>query len=358
MPTLNELLRDANIGHQVDLNQYANGLVRKVMTLLNRADADLFSHLAAALESLPPESFTVQRLDQQLTAVRQLNATLYDKVLKGLDTDLRELTQHELGFQGNMLETVPPVPVPLVALAPEAVYAAVLARPFQGRLLSEWADSLGTDSANRLRDAIRIGFVNSESISQMVQRVRGTKALGYSDGIMEISRRNAEAVVRTAVSHTASVARDLLFNANPDLVKAVQWVSTLDGRTSPTCRSRDGKLYTADTHKPIGHTQPWLGGPGQAHWNCRSSSTPILKSWQELGLNMADLPASTRASMDGQVAADTTYGQWFGKQSATRQDAIVGSTRGQLFRSGKVTFDQFTNDKGRFLTLEQLKQAK
>ena len=354
MATVNELLRDLNIGHQVDLTQYANDQVRKVISLLNQSDSELFAQLTQALERMPAESFTVQRLEQQLLAVREMNAALYRRMLSGFSVDLKDLAQHELGFQGQMLLTVPPVSVPLVALAPETVYAAVLARPFQGRLLSEWTLGLGADRMARIRDTIRIGFVNSEPIAQMVGRLRGTRAKGYADGLLDISRRNAETVVRTAVSHTANVARDSLYQANSDLIKAIQWVSTLDARTSGICRARDGKQYTCDAHSPIGHSLSWLGGPGQAHWNCRSSSTPVLKSWKELGLDMNEMPEGTRASMDGQVAANLRYGDWFGKQSAARQDQIVGVTRGRMFRAGEMSFDQFSNNKGRLLTLKEL----
>ena len=117
---------------------------------------------------------------------------------------------------------------------------------------------------------------------------------------------------------------------------------------------RDGRQYTCDAHSPIGHSLSWLGGPGQAHWNCRSSSTPVLKSWKELGLDMNEMPEGTRASMDGQVAANLRYGDWFGKQSAARQDQIVGVTRGRMFRAGEMLFDQFSNNKGRLLTLKEL----
>ncbi len=70
---------------------------------------------------------------------------------------------------------------------------------------------------------------------------------------------------------------------------------------------------------------------------------------------MDELPQTTRASMDGQVPADMTYGQWFTRQSAARQDEIVGPARGQLFREGKITFDRFSDDRGRWLTLDQLR---
>ena len=202
---------------------------------------------------------------------------------------------------------------------------------------------------------IRMGVLQGDTVSDMVRKVRGTRARAFGDGILSIDRRSAEAMVRTAVGHTVSVARDNVYSANADVVKAVQWVSTLDSRTSEICRQHDGKTYTVDTHKPIGHTLPWLGGPGQAHWNCRSCSVPVFKSMKELGIDMPELPATeTRASMDGQVPATMTYAKWFGKQSAARQDEVIGATRGRLFRSGAVEFSQFANDKGRTLTLKEL----
>jgi hypothetical protein len=80
----------------------------------------------------------------------------------------------------------------------------------------------------------------------------------------------------------------------------------------------------------------------------------VLKSWKELGIPADEMSPGTRASMDGQVPADTTYAEWFAKQSAERQDEILGPVRAKLYREGRVSFDRFYDDKGRFLTLDQL----
>lgn len=143
-------------------------------------------------------------------------------------------------------------------------------------------------------------------------------------------------------------------NANADLIKATAWLSTLDNKTSAICRIRDGLHYTPDTHKPIGHHVPWGEGPGRIHFNCRSVSVPVLKSWRELGIDIADMPPGTRASMDGQVPADMTYAQWFAKQSAARQEEILGPARYKLLKDGKVTYDEFYNDRGQWLSLADL----
>jgi hypothetical protein len=88
--------------------------------------------------------------------------------------------------------------------------------------------------------------------------------------------------------------------------------------------------------------------------NCRSSSVPVVKSWKELGIDIDDATPSTRASLDGQVPAEQTYGEWIKKQSAARQDQVLGPTRGALLRNGGVAVDMFYTDRGRFLTLKEL----
>lgn len=357
MASVNDQILDAEVGHAVDLTKYSNGVVRRIIALLNRVDADLFAQLTAALDRLPAESFTVERLEQLLVSVRNLNLAAYQQVEKELGTVVRDLAQYEAGYQLELFRSTIPAQViaqvPVHAVNVSQVYSAALARPFQGRVLAEWSKSMEAARMVRVRDAVRIGYVENQTTAEIVRRIRGTRANGYADGLLEIDRRSIETVVRTALSHTAAVTREAFIEENLDLVKAVEWCSTLDSRTSPICQVRDGLRYTADTHKPIGHKEPWLGGPGMAHWGCRSTSCPVLKSWRELGIPLDDLDPGTRASMDGQVPADMNYAQWLKKQPAARQDEVLGKTRAKLFRQGKP-LGAFVNDKGRLLTLDQL----
>jgi hypothetical protein len=358
MPSVNEYLRDEAISRAVDLAQYSNGSVRRMLALLNRTDADLMRALQDALEKLPPESFTVDRLDALLQSVRWLNAQAYQQVGQALTEELRKLTEVEATYQFELFSrAIPPQVVASVGIAQvEAaqVYAAAMSRPFSGRLLREWSQSLEADRAARIRDAVRIGYVEQQPIPEIVRRLRGTRARGYADGLMEAPRRHLEAIVRTAVSHTASTVRDSFFDRNSDLIKAVQWSSTIDLRTTEICRLRDGLKFTPDTHKPIGHSYPWGSGPGRAHWNCRSSAVPVTKSWRELGIDADDATDAERASMDGAVPAATTYLDWLAKQSAGRQDQVLGPERAKLYRVGKLGLRDMYDHKGRWLTLDEL----
>lgn len=358
--TVNEALLSAALHRAIDTQQYSAGVVRRLIALLNRVDADLFAALTAALERMPPESFTVARLEALLISVRSLNASAYSAVGAGLAEQVRGLVAVEAAYQLRLWTALIPAEIlrayPLAAVSVEQVYAAAMSRPFQGRLLAEWAATLGEERMRRIREAVRVGYVSNETTSQIMARIRGTRARNYSDGIVEIDRRNLASIVNTAISHTAGAARDEFYRGNDDLIKAIEWVSTLDSRTTPICQVRDGKQYTPGDHKPIGHNLPWLGGPGKAHFNCRSTSTPITKSWKELsGTDIPEFSPATRASMDGQVPADLDYSEWLQKQSAARQDEILGPTRGAAMRAGEINWDQFFDRRGRWLTLEELR---
>lgn len=360
--TVNDLLLHSDIGHSIDLAHYSNGVVARIIAILNRTDSSLFAQLTQALENMDADSFTVQRLDMLLQAVRELNAQAYEQVGKELTDELKNLSDYEAGYQQQLFNsTIPPqviADVRIVGISAEQAYAAAMARPFQGRLLKEWAKSIESDRMTRIRDTVRMGFLENQTTSQIIQRVRGTKKNKYADGIIEIDRHHAEAIVRTAVSHTASTVRNRFFEANSDLIKAIVWTATLDSRTSEICRIRDLKQYQAsEPHKPIGHNIPWLQGPGLSHWACRSVATPVTKSWKELsGVDVESFSPQTRASMDGALPADTSYAEWIRKQSAARQDEILGPTRGKLMREGGLGFDKFYNEKGKFLNLSDLRE--
>jgi hypothetical protein len=85
------------------------------------------------------------------------------------------------------------------------------------------------------------------------------------------------------------------------------------------------------------------------HWNCRSTRVPLVKeSLRVPGFSME------RASMTGPVDAKVTYGGFLKRQSKEFQNEVLGPKRAALFRSGKVSISNFTDDNGRVLTLKQL----
>lgn len=347
--TVNDLLLHKTVDHAIDQKRYSNGVVLRMIAILNKADKHLFAALTDALLRLPPESFTVQRLDALLANVRALNTDTYNALHKALETELKSLVDYETKYQADLFRHVLPVQVSVASVTPDVVYAAAIARPFQvsknGAVpLNEYLQGLSDDRARKIRDAVRLGYISGETTDQIVKRISGTKTLNYADGLMDAPRRFVEGMVRTAINHTATVAADQFYKANEDLISGVMWVSTLDTATSDICQSLDGHVFPIDS----GERPP-------AHINCRSRVSPVVKSWRELGIDLAEAPPGTRASMDGQVAGKLTYQTWLEKQSASRQDEILGVTKGKLFRAG-ATVDKFVDSNGRTLNLDQLRK--
>lgn len=359
MQTVNERLRDESIAHAVWISRYSTGVAARMVKTLNDSDAELTARLLVALDSLDPGSFTVTRLESLLASVREVNRAAINSMFTSLSGELNELAVYEAGYQLSLFDSLLPDFVadvhPLVGISPDALYAAAMARPFQGRLLSEWASDLEADRLRRITNTVRQGFLLGDTNEQIARKIRGHVSKGFQDGALQMSRANAASIAKTAVGHLAATARESFASANNDLIKGKQWLSTLDNRTTPQCRIRDRLKYTLD-NKPVGHSVPYLQGPGKIHFCCRSTETFILKSAKELGIDVRDISPAERASMDGVVAGDTTYREWFLRQPYTRQKKIVGETRAKLIRDGGMSPDEFYTDKGEWLTLKQLRE--
>lgn len=337
-------LVDKTVLHQIELHRYSNSVVRRIMTILNRADANISAALIVALEKAPA-SATVEYLDSLLSSVVVLNTQAYAAAERAISNSMGQLAGFEARWNRSAYQSLE-VAADFATVTAQSAYSAALSRPFQGRLLKEWMKSIEVGKMTRIRSVVRSGYFEGLTTPQIVQSIRGTKRKGYLDGVIEIDRRHAEAVVRTALSHTSATTRDLFFEANDDILGNEVWISTLDGRTSQECRIRDGKQYTRGAHRPVGHSLPWGSGPGRLHWRCRSTAVALLKGQTEL--------SGARASADGPVGVNETYGSWLKRQSASTQDDILGASRGLLFRQGGLSIEKFSNDKGRTLTLDEL----
>lgn len=347
----NEELLDAQIRHSIYVQRFGGGTANRFIALLNRADADLVDNIIRRIGKIADKGYdsgpaSTKRLKLILDSIREMNADAYAAAGKQLTGDLIDFAIYERDWQIAQIEQPLPVAVQVIQPTAEVVTAAALKRPFQGRLLKEWLAGVEEAKAARIRDAIRLGLVEGETIDQMVRRIRGTRAASYQDGLLEIDRRGAAAMVRTAVNHTSNAARNAVFADNESLIKGVRWVSTLDARTTPVCQARDGKLYPVTT-----------GPRPPAHIGCRSTTVSVLKSYRDLGIDVADAPPGMRASLNGQVPADLTYGEWLKKQPAAFQDDVLGPSKAKLFRQGGVPVDRFVDRAGRELTLAELRIA-
>lgn len=335
MSTANEKLLNASIRHAIFLETFKGGEAKRLVALYKQLDGDLVAQLARRDPSSAKGRYRTVRLQLLLEDVKDILHAFGGKLRAETLATLEELGDIEADFGVKAISAALPISVEVVRPSSAQVRAAMIARPFQGSLLKEYYASLEALAQTRFRAAIRMGVIQGETIDQIGQRLRNATAF---------SRRGAEMVARTAISHVSAVARQMTYADNADILKGLRWVATLDGRTSAVCRARDGEVY------PLGSE-----GLIPAHWGCRSSFSPILKSWREMGIDAEDAPEGTRASLDGQVPASTTYGEWLKGRPADEQDDILGKAKGALFRRGGLTLDKFVARDGSELNLQQLR---
>jgi SPP1 gp7 family putative phage head morphogenesis protein len=346
----NETLVDMMMERAVDLLRLEAGTRDKVIGILDTLGNEITAAIAKIDPSGPARAAAQRaRLVRLLDIVRKNIAAAYRQANTMLASETRDVADVESTWTGNAMNAAMQAEFADVGLTRVQLDALASDVLIQGAPTKDWWARQSNGLTNLFADQMRRGIALGETNDQLVKRVRG------KGGIIDVSKSSAERLVRSSVQTVANAARQTTYANNADLIKALRWHSTLDTSTSDWCLVRDSLLYGPVDHNPIDHDVPWLEGPGAIHWNCRSTSVPIMKSWRDLGIDADEVPQTTRASMDGQVPAATTFESWLKKQSATRQDTTLGAAKAKLWRDGKITLRDLLDQSGRPVTAEQLR---
>jgi SPP1 gp7 family putative phage head morphogenesis protein len=333
-------LQNPIMRHAVLVERLKSGEVAKFTPFLREIDK-------AIRERLTRDGLTVfqrGRLETMLREVDAILAGVLDRFTKQLRLDLEDFAAHEAQFTGHMLDNAG-----FVANVPAAgvIAAAAFNEPLQagkGKLLAGFIKDWTESERAAITGAIRLGVAQGMTVPEMVKSIRGTKALNYADGLLAITSRHAEAVVRTSVAHVGAVARMETYLSNGDILKGTQWDATLDHRTCPRCGALDGRVFAFGR----GPVEP-------LHPNCRCVRVPLLSD-EFAFLN----EGAKRSSKDGPVDAGLSYFQWLKQQDAAFQDAALGPSRARLLRNGGLTTERFAalqmDRRWQPLTLEDMKR--
>jgi succinate dehydrogenase flavin-adding protein (antitoxin of CptAB toxin-antitoxin module) len=346
--TLNEQLFDSMLRHEIGLRRFTQGEVKRLQALLEKSDREIMKLVRRRGRDL----FNRMKLEALLVEIRDSRAEVLKLFRERVRAMLLELAAEEQVAQARILKALVPRPLQLAAVRTNALRRAAFNKRFKGQFLREWFGNMKTADRGRITRELWEGVGNGESVPAIARRLAGTRAQGFADGILAVSRREAETIVRTSINHTVNQTRELLWAENADIIPFLRWTSTLDGRTSAVCRARDGALAPlGGTPVPSGHEalDP-AGARPPAHHNCRSIMNPIL--------DPEDLAEGERAAMNGPVPIDVTYGQWLKRQPAAFQNDVLGQAKGRLFRSGEVKIQDFVDESGKEYTLNQLRATR
>lgn len=355
----------------LDLRRLQNGLRIEVDALL----AALFDDIVAQLARIDPtgvgaETYRRGRIEKLMEAVEELTGETFAAVHRLVRQRAAEIGSFEADVADDILRKA--LGGVGVDFRPNRIGINLVKRivdrqTIEGHLLEDWFVAQERSVAFRVRQQIQLGMAQNETINDMVRRVRGRQigfryrdaetglfttrgARGaraervFSGGVLKMTTREAEAVVRTAVNQVATQAQLDTYSANADITEEYEYVATLDGRTTEICMSLDGRVFRYDD--PNKKMPPM-------HWNCRSGIIPRV-NWAGLGI---DPPAEgQRASMKGFVDASTTYEDWLKDQPADFQAEVLGVGKAKLFRAGKISLRDLVKDDDTIVTLAELQK--
>lgn len=341
---LNQEIFDRQVSHAIYLERYKTQLARDIIKLVKATESDVRKRLERRLSAIVTSGFdtgpeSTRRLRTLLAEVRKARRKGFDKAFQKIRLELTEFAAYEAGFQAQLLTNALSISLAVNTPTASRIVSAVMANPMDGVPLREHVKNMRDADVRRINQQIRLGLVSGDTLPQIVRRVVG------EGSVTARAKNDVEAVVRTAVNHASNQARDAFAKVNTDIVKGVMWVATLDTRTTTICLDLDGDIFPVDS----GRRPP-------AHYRCRSTTTYITKTWREMGLAIDEIPAGTRASMDGQIPSSIKGEQWFSQQSKSRQVELFGKSHTELFRSGELQFSDLIKRDGTKYTLSQLRE--
>ena len=387
----------------IDLNRYSNSVAKQIILVYN----DIIIDAANQLQNLLPDAGKEGRLTISSPAKAARLRAILAQIKDSLNTwegDATQLTATEL--QGlaelqsdfvteqlrkalpagarsavNTVEISPqfaqsvvttdPTQIGVITLSDD-LYAAVQGAPQtysltatqgtmitlpNGEVVSKAFRGIAVDQAERFGQVVRNGLLTGETTPSIAKRLIGSLEFGETaktarqltaagGELTSVADNQIITLVRTSINQVANAASQQVYEANQDITKKYRYIATLDSRTSAICRALDGREF-----------EYGKGPMPPQHFNCRSTTVPII--------DPDILPPSTvatRASADGPVPVNTSYGQWLKDQPLSVQEEVLGKDKVPYFNrlaekyGERNAMAKLVRDDGSELSLDDLRK--
>lgn len=334
---VNERLLDRITAHRVGLVWHENAVVKEI--------GRHYRHAGRRVAEIVMDAWQ----DDPRRVNRWALARNVEEQVMGARADAKEITRASLieqipveteRVQNILLGSVPavarrlPEGAPIQAPRFEWANEQINAPGPDGLTFDERFEAMSDRDRIAIRKKIAQSVAEGDDMRKAAKRIRES---------VEMSHLAAARIARTEIQRVSVAAADRVYAAHSDIVKGVEYVATLDERTCMICGPDDGRTFMGGESRPVLPRHP----------RCRCFYSPITRSWRELGIDVAEVPATTRASMTGQVPERQSWRGWLRKQSAATQRGIFGPTRYGLYKSGELKVDEFVNY-GRIVPLKRL----
>jgi SPP1 gp7 family putative phage head morphogenesis protein len=378
----------------IDLNRYSNSVARRVINAYNDIIIDATNQLRTIDDLAAPDK--AARLRGILAQLKDSLATWAGDATELTATELQGLAELQSEFVADQLRKVLPAgsrdAVRTVEISPQFAQSVVTTDPTQlnvvalsddlfaavqgapatfsltaakgatitlpnGEVLTKAFRGVAVDQAERFSQVVRNGLLTGETTPSIAKRLIGNLQFGEEAKTVRqlvaaggqataVADNQVMALVRTSINQVANSASQQVYEANQDITKKYRYVATLDSRTSSICAALDGREF-----------EYGKGPMPPQHFNCRSTTVPII--------DPDILPPSTiakRASADGPVPINTSYGQWLKDQPRSVQQDVLGPGKVPYFNrlvdkyGARDAMAKLVRDDGSELTLDQLRK--
>lgn len=370
------------VGQAVDVSRFEAGVRQEILGHLHGLEQALVAKIKGMdLEGVSKDTYKRARAETMLQQVRKTIGSAYQSMNGTLREHLVDLSKVQAKAMNKIAKDVFKGSVLTTSLTPKDLRVLASDVMVEGNPTSEWWKRQAEGTRLNFSRAVREGIAQGESTPKIVERIigknTGAKEVVVVDGkqkvlpkrtggVMEISKRQAETLVRTSTHAVSNEVMKQTYAENGDVLRGVQCLATLDLRTCEICIARDGGVWDPETGEPLPESKTQEPFPGYPPWhpNDRCVMAPITKSWaqmiEEAGgkppKDLQEVPEGTRASMDGQVPGKTSYEDWLRAQPEARQLEVLGEGKYALFKEGKIGAQDLLNTStGKPMSLKALK---
>ena len=334
----------------IDLNRFSNGIARKLAQENVNVIVRAVDQLKKIDESKGP-SYKAARLRSLIKQTKKTLSTWQEKSVDVMIKDLESVAKVQAGFVEDQLKKALPAgmqkqiveeigySVQSVAVSPGFAKAVVTNTPTKfnlgqagkfnltakqgaevllpnGETISKAFRGLAAKQANQFNQIVRTGLLSGEPTSDIVRQLVGNldfgekaktiKQLNMAGGeVTKLATHQINTIVRTSVNQVSNAASQSVYKANKKITKEYRYISTLDSRTSTVCRNLDGQIFAYGK-----------GPEPPQHFGCRSTTVPVIDYKGNGWPAPPSVTTAKRASADGPVPANTTYGKWLYDQRA------------------------------------------
>jgi SPP1 gp7 family putative phage head morphogenesis protein len=378
----------------IDLNRYSNSVARRFINAYNDIIIDATNQLRVIDDLAAPDK--AARLRGILAQLKESLAGWAGDATELTATELQGLAELQSEFVTDQLRKVLPAgsrdAVRTVEISPQFAQSVVTTDPTQlnvvalsddlfaavqgapatfsltaaqgatitlpnGEVITKAFRGIAVDQAEQFSQVVRNGLLTGETTPSIAKRLIGNLQFGEEAKTVRqlvaaggqatsVADNQVMALVRTSINQVANTASQQVYEANQDITKKYRYVATLDSRTSSICAALDGREF-----------EYGKGPMPPQHFNCRSTTVPII--------DPDILPPSTiakRASADGPVPINTSYGQWLKDQPLKTQQDVLGPGKVPYFNrlaekyGARDAMAKLVRDDGSELTLDQLRK--